>query len=922
MKTRIKKAVKILFILLIFINIYGKNYAQSTSEVILPSASTSWELPQLKVASIKIQAWGGGGSGGGHDNDNQRGAGGGGGGAYVEFIKTSGFTGIWSYAVGRGGVGGLNSGLNGSDTWVNFSTTEAPTNLVGLLANGGIGGKKPQNKDVNGGDGGSAANSFVPVSGGSGEIKLDGEAGEGGTRLSSGKGGDSPNGGIGGAADNLGGNGNAGSIPGGGGSGAFINNAIDRLGGNGGDGKIVLTITYIDAPTASNQNLCIGSKISDLVTSNTLSGSSIKWFTQQTDGTELLATTTLTDNTTYYVSQTFNEVESNRTAVLVTLNPDGVAGSISGGATVCSGTNSTLLTLSGNIGTINWQSSTDGINYNNISSATDQTYTASNLTSKTYYKALVTSGACASLTTSAVAVLVKQPGSWIGAVSTHWNYAENWCGSIPNAETDVTISNESTNQPLIGLANVAVRSLTISSGSSLTITSNMTLNVFGDWINNGTFTANSGTVNFKKVGNQAIGGANVSTFNNVSFEGGGSKVISKDVQINGAATFTSGYITSTNNSKLIFQSESSIASGVANDASFAMVEVIKYGNADFEFPIGGMINSENKYRPIKVSNLQNTSITDNFSANHVASDPLYNFSYLVRGNSLQVFKNELAQTLSTLSSSEYWNLSRSNLTSVANVTIDFSQYPTTIANAQFLRMGHYNATDGNLHWENAPSVAGTRSYDFLTKKLTVTNVNKFSPFAVASITTAALPVTLTSFTAKPTSTNTVALNWVTSSEIVNKGFRIERQAGGVNGKFESIGFVNSKAVGGNSQNALNYNFIDASPRNGATTYYRLAQENLDGKITFSEVRVVKLNGETVSMVFPNPSNGAVNISRTANGKKMNIQVIDMGGRMVQQFTNITDSNFKLNISKSGVYNLKITYPETGEQSVQRIVIEN
>ena len=156
---------------------------------------------------------------------------------------------------------------------------------------------------------------------------------------------------------------------------------------------------------------------------------------------------------------------------------------------------------------------------------------------------------------------------------------------------------------------------------------------------------------------------------------------------------------------------------------------------------------------------------------------------------------------------------------------------------------------------------------------------------------------------------------------MNKGFRIERQAGGVNGKFESLGFVASKANGGNSQTALYYNFIDASPRSGATAYYRLAQEDLDGKTTFSEVRVVKLNGETVSMVFPNPSNGAVNISRTATGKKMNVQVIDMAGRMLQQFTNITDSNFKLNISKSGMYNIKMTYPETGEQSVQRIVIE-
>ena len=196
------------------------------------------------------------------------------------------------------------------------------------------------------------------------------------------------------------------------------------------------------------------------------------------------------------------------------------------------------------------------------------------------------------------------------------------------------------------------------------------------------------------------------------------------------------------------------------------------------------------------------------------------------------------------------------------------------------------------------------------------------PFADLLILNAsALPVTLNSFTAKPTSTSTVSLNWATTSEIVNKGFRIERRAGGANGKFESLGFVASKALGGNSQTALYYNFIDASPKSGSIAYYRLAQEDLDGKTNFSAVRVVNLNGEIVTTVFPTLSNGAVNISRTANGMKMNIQVIDMAGRMVQQFTNITDSNYKLNISKSGIYNIKMTYPETGEQSVQRIIVE-
>ena len=186
---------------------------------------------------------------------------------------------------------------------------------------------------------------------------------------------------------------------------------------------------------------------------------------------------------------------------------------------------------------------------------------------------------------------------------------------------------------------------------------------------------------------------------------------------------------------------------------------------------------------------------------------------------------------------------------------------------------------------------------------------------------AALPVTLSSFTAKPTPDNKVSLGWVTSSEQVNKGFRIERQSGNENGKFEQIGFVGSKAKDGNSQNTLTYNFIDVAPKVSAPSFYRLVQEDLDGKLTYTEVRVVKLNGQSVSMVFPNPSNGPVNISRTADGKKMNIQVIDQSGKIISQVNNIADANYKLNIQKSGVYTIKMTYPETGEQSIQRIVVQ-
>jgi hypothetical protein len=405
--------------------------------------------------------------------------------------------------------------------------------------------------------------------------------------------------------------------------------------------------------------------------------------------------------------------------------------------------------------------------------------------------------------------------------------------------------------------------------------------------------------------------------------------LTSDLTVSGNLDFISGYIISNTGNKIIIANTGSV-SNASND-SYAKCPVQKIGtnntaNYTFVFPTG---QSDSLYDPVEIT-FPLLSTVDAFTVVH---------------NHAQVVPNSLNKTsyVETVNNREYWDITKDVLvdnTPGVDVTMHFLSNTGEITNLDDLtkpnlRIGHYSSTLSQ--WE-IPNVLQNNYVGIVTIggkvafKYTVTGVTNFSPFTTVEASATALsltrtslialPVTLTSFTAKPTSTNTVALNWATSSEIVNKGFRIERQAGGVNGKFESIGFVASKAIGGNSQTGLYYNFIDANPRSGSTNYYRLAQENLDGKTNYSEVRVVKLNDETVSTVFPNPSTGAVNISRTGNGKKMNILVIDMAGRMVQQFTNITDSNYKLNISKSGIYNIKITYPETGEQSVQRIVIKN
>ncbi|SDG99796.1 hypothetical protein SAMN04488062_103321 [Flavobacterium omnivorum] len=107
-------------------------------------------------------------------------------------------------------------------------------------------------------------------------------------------------------------------------------------------------------------------------------------------------------------------------------------------------------------------------------------------------------------------------GTWIGSISSNWNTPGNWCGGIlPSSSTNVVITSASTNQPALG-TNGNVRNLTISNGAILSLSGTNTLNVSGNWKNDGTFIPNSSTVNFNGTLPQIIEGTIVSTFHNLT----------------------------------------------------------------------------------------------------------------------------------------------------------------------------------------------------------------------------------------------------------------------------------------------------------------------------------------------------------------------------------------------------------------------
>ncbi len=254
----------------------------------------------------------------------------------------------------------------------------------------------------------------------------------------------------------------------------------------------ILTVRVgIDAGTISgNQIICEGT-----TTNVTISGTTgtIQW-QRSTDGetgwanvsggsggTTATYTTPQLSATTYYRAVvsggTCGSFTSNVITVAVTPAP--VAGTISANQEIC-GSGDATVTLTGSTGAIQWQSSTDGTNWTNISDAVVDSYTATNLTTTTYFRAILKSGTCNDVTSGVTIVTVNHSFIWTGAVSSNWNVAGNWsCNRIPTLEDDVIIPLRA-NQPVVTDNVIALgKTLTVLADAVVTVNPMRNIHILG-----------------------------------------------------------------------------------------------------------------------------------------------------------------------------------------------------------------------------------------------------------------------------------------------------------------------------------------------------------------------------------------------------------------------------------------------------------
>jgi hypothetical protein len=198
--------------------------------------------------------------------------------------------------------------------------------------------------------------------------------------------------------------------------------------------------------------------------------------------------------------------------------------------------------------------------------------------------------------------------------------------------------------------------------------------------------------------------------------------------------------------------------------------------------------------------------------------------------------------------------------------------------------------------------------------------NTISSPVIEEICAAVLPVTLRSFNAVRNNTN-VLLKWETEIEENNRGFYLEKNSG--NNNWKSIGFVATKAMNGNSNSRLSYDYSDINDLKGVTQY-RLRQIDRDGKQYYSQIRSVRGIGQkTKTIIYPNPSSdGKVNVIFEDRDVSRHVSLMDMNGRVVRQWKNVLTNTLQIENLVTGFYTVRIINTETGEQTVEKLVVKS
>ena len=163
----------------------------------------------------------------------------------------------------------------------------------------------------------------------------------------------------------------------------------------------------------------------------------------------------------------------------------------------------------------------------------------------------------------------------------------------------------------------------------------------------------------------------------------------------------------------------------------------------------------------------------------------------------------------------------------------------------------------------------------------------------------ALPVELTHFSATQDLSGAVELFWTTATEKNAENFEVFYMAEG--GDWELLGEV--KAAG-NSRSERHYHFNHPSPAKGVVNYYRLKQNDSDGRSAYSDIVYLFSERDQLKVdVYPNPVKNILTLHSEQDLFPEVFAVIDAFGNPVNVPRSNDGNNIRFNFSEvpAGIY---------------------
>jgi hypothetical protein len=183
----------------------------------------------------------------------------------------------------------------------------------------------------------------------------------------------------------------------------------------------------------------------------------------------------------------------------------------------------------------------------------------------------------------------------------------------------------------------------------------------------------------------------------------------------------------------------------------------------------------------------------------------------------------------------------------------------------------------------------------------------------------ALPVHFSSFNVSRSNDTKVSITWATAMEQNSKGFYVQKN---VNGEWKDVAFVFSQTENGNSSLPLTYSFNDTNTDKGISQY-RIQQVDLDGKVSYSDIRAIRSEAVTSKIVvYPNPStDGKINVVFEDNNTLRDVVVNDMQGKIVKSFSGISSNVLVIERLTTGFYTISVSSRTSKTSSVQKVVVK-